>query len=207
MTALEPAVVRISDDPASFFRKVCAAAGQPDLTLTVDRDFSNPGHSLVITPFLHGRELFRCRYSLVDMPVAESGAVAEQLGGIIAQEIRSLAPSNEQILIGADPTAKLDTGMTVQEAAARAEAWWEKTGRKMMLKKSTGKNPFASLDKNDPNFMPSGLLAGRPWDALEKREKLMVIKAWHHFFVRRPDKLDIDPEKRFRLTKSGEKPQ
>lgn len=114
--------------------------------------------------------------------------------------------SNEQVLLGPDPDAVLDTGMRVREAAARAAFWWDTKGRAIMLKKEKNK-AFASTEDHDPNFVKSGILTGQPWDALTQREKLQVIKSWHHFFVRRPDRLDKDPNAAFRLTTKGEKPE
>lgn len=95
-----------------------------------------------------------------------------------------LKPTNEQILSALDPDAKLDTGMSTKEAIRRAEIWWNGRGRFIMKDKP---NPFSTLDPSDPNYMPSGIVAGLDWDALTKTEKLNIVKAWHHFAVRKPD--------------------
>lgn len=86
-----------------------------------------------------------------------------------------------------DVDARLDTGMKVKEALARAEHWWDKTGRK----------EFKRIDNADE--IPSGILLGLAWDELNKFEKLRITKVYHHFFVRRPDKLGIAQDARFRL--------
>ena len=49
---------------------------------------------------------------------------------------------------------------------------------------------FASAQADDANFLPSGVIHGNPWDQLNTREKIMIIKAWHHFNIRKPDLLD-----------------
>ena len=107
---------------------------------------------------------------------------------------------------------RLDTGMKPGEAIARAEAWWEKTGRKLMIAQAQragatpkeGINAFQSLNPDNPNFLPSGILNGEPWDLLTTREKMMLTKAWHHFAVRRPDKLGVDPGAEFKFQDRGE---
>lgn len=96
-------------------------------------------------------------------------------------------PSNEEILSALDPDARLDTGMKVKEAIRRAAGWWEGSGRKLMKLKGMSKTAFATLDTSSENYNPSGLLAGLEWSALTKREKLMVVKTYHHFSVRKPD--------------------
>lgn len=117
-----------------------------------------------------------------------------------------LAPTTQDIINIGDKEMRLDTGMKVQEAVKRAEAWWGKTGMReaqQQLKRQSsavgGANKgagsaFASKNPDDPNFLPSGLIHGQPWDALNKREKMMIVKAWHHFFVRKPDLLGEDAE-------------
>jgi hypothetical protein len=84
----------------------------------------------------------------------------------------------------------LDTGMHAREAIARAEAWWEATGRKLMA--ATSGFDLATRAR-------SGILSGRAWDALDKREKLHVVKVWHHTNIRRPDMLDKEPDDPFIL--------
>lgn len=115
-------------------------------------------------------------------------------------------PTNEDMLSLVDTDDRLDTGMTVKEAIKRAEAWWGKTGMReaqQQLKRQSedvgGANkgagsPFATMDQDDPNFMPSGIIHGQPWDSLTKREKLMITKTVHHFHVRVPDLLGSDQE-------------
>lgn len=116
-----------------------------------------------------------------------------------------------------EPEGKLDTGMKASEAIKRAEHWWETKGAKEMTLNNLrqqetpgGSNrglgsQFASLNPNDPNFLPSGILAGRPWDVLTKREKLAVTKIWHHYFVRKPDTLGENPQDPLKLTPHNNK--
>lgn len=113
-----------------------------------------------------------------------------------------IKPTNEELLSLSGLNATLDTGMNAQEAAKRAEHWWETKGRRMMkleLARQSeavgGSNngagtPFASAQADDANFLPSGIIHGNPWSQLNKREMIMVIKAWHHFNIRKPDLLD-----------------
>ena len=112
-----------------------------------------------------------------------------------------IVPSSGEILAALDPDATLDTGLKVQEALARASAWWSKTGRKEMKlhakrqKHSPASSTpglggaFADLDPDSANFLPSNIIQGAPWDQLDKREKLLIVKVWHHHFIRVPDKI------------------
>lgn len=82
---------------------------------------------------------------------------------------------------------RLDTGMRAGEAIKRAEKWWHETGRHAMRKDGAkGLDLSFSLDPDSPNYVPSGILNGEPWDVLTKREKLFIVKVWHHNFVRKP---------------------
>lgn len=117
-----------------------------------------------------------------------------------------IIPTNDQIIALNDPDARLDTGMTVREAIARTAQWWEKSGRKLMTAELSrqseavgGSNngagaAFASKDVASPNFLPSGLIHGLPWEALSKSEKMRLIKRFHHFAIRKPDLTNDDPE-------------
>ena len=91
----------------------------------------------------------------------------------------------------ADSSARLDTGMRVSEAMRRAARWWEGTGREEMRKHGQRQaekgRAFATLDPDDPNFLPSGIMHGFKWDDLKRHEKLRVVKAWHHEMIRKPD--------------------
>jgi len=89
-----------------------------------------------------------------------------------------------------DPDARLDTGMKVREALANASHWWGKTGRHVMRKDgSKGLDVSWSTDPDSPNYVPSGVLNGEPWDVLNTRERLFIVKVWHHEFVRKPQQL------------------
>lgn len=96
--------------------------------------------------------------------------------------------NNRNTLLSGDFSAKLDTGMTVREAVDRTIQWWAKSGRRQMVEmrehQRGAKGKFKLLDETDDNFIPSGIINGLEWDALNKREKLLLIKHWHHFFVR-----------------------
>lgn len=88
-----------------------------------------------------------------------------------------------------DPSKRLDTGMKAGEAVTRAAHWWDRTGR----------HECARIAADEEVRARSGILSGEPWELLTKDEKLKVVKDWHHYHVRRPDKLGIDPEKRIKL--------
>jgi len=93
----------------------------------------------------------------------------------------------------------LDTGMTAGEAVRRASVWWATKGRKEILQTQHTGKAFASPNPESANFLESGIMRGLDWDLLNNREKLQIVKVWHHFAIRRPDKLGVDPEKPFRL--------
>ncbi len=117
-------------------------------------------------------------------------------------EIIRPATNMEKIALSGDQ--RLDTGMKVTEAMKRAEAWWAKTGSKQMRQhhmrqRESLTGAFASLDPDNPSFLPSGIIHGKEWDALTKREKLMIIKTWHHFYVRRPDLLGEDSDTELKI--------
>lgn len=122
----------------------------------------------------------------------------------------SLIPERDKKLI-LDPAevgeiekgGKLDTGMKAEEAVRRACNWWESKGRtEMRLHQMRQAEPvggsnngagasFAVLDPDNPNFLPSGIINGLPWDQLTRDEKLRVVKAWHHYFVRCKDFIGV----------------
>lgn len=91
-----------------------------------------------------------------------------------------------------DDEARLDTGMKVKEAVARAREWWEKKGRRMVSEKAAEVPGDAT-----------GILDGLPWELLDKRERLVVIKFWHHFYVRKPDLVGDDDDAARDLTRRG----
>lgn len=88
-----------------------------------------------------------------------------------------------------DMDERFDTGMSVREAVANASYWWSKTGRRLMKKDHAKRSDFfSSPDPDNENFMPSAIINGEPWDQLDTREKLFLVKAWHHYFIRKPTK-------------------
>jgi hypothetical protein len=106
--------------------------------------------------------------------------------------IRPLTNEERLELIGSGGV--LDSGMTAKEAIARASAWWNSIGRHGMAE-----SRFASKDPDDPRFLASGILNGHTWAMLGKREQIMVVKAHHHFTIRKPDLLDEDPAARHNM--------
>lgn len=96
--------------------------------------------------------------------------------------VRPLTNEERLDLLG----GRLDSGMTASEAIFRAAKWWDKTGRTMIVDQPAMRK-FASHDPDDPRFLPSGILNGHTWDMLGRREKIMITKIYHHFFVRKPD--------------------
>jgi hypothetical protein len=103
-------------------------------------------------------------------------------------------------------TATLDTGMKVSEAVSQAALWWDNRGRRLIRDKNyASDNPGFGSFNPDPksvedadNWIPSGVMAGKPWADLSKVEKLQVTKHWHHNNIRVPN---IDPELYLRATK------
>lgn len=104
--------------------------------------------------------------------------------------------NNSNVLVGRDPNARLDTGMKVSEAIEKTVKWWDDRGRALMLDhkihQSKAGTVFASSDPEDPSFVPSGIINGRPWGELSSRERLRLVKFWHHFFVRMPEVIGTD---------------
>ncbi len=85
---------------------------------------------------------------------------------------------------GIDFDERFESGMKMRDAIANACYWWNKTGRHIMRKDGgKGSDISVSLDPDSDNFSPSGILNGEPWDALDNRERLQIVKAWHHHFI------------------------
>lgn len=85
---------------------------------------------------------------------------------------------------------RLDTGMKASEALDHAGKWWDASGRFLMKNHDAkAEAEKVSLDPDNDNFLPSGIVNGLPWDELDKREKLTITKHWHHFYVRKPQEL------------------
>ncbi len=90
---------------------------------------------------------------------------------------------------------RLDTGMKVGEAIARAAAWWERKGRRLMKSRNFDKenrafkffNPNPGTIAEASNWLPSGIMAGELWEDLTRQEKLQITKLWHHHHVRVPN--------------------
>ena len=108
--------------------------------------------------------------------------------------------TDELNLGGNDKDAKLSSGMTAEEAVTRASAWWEMKGREIMrqqrLAGSKNAGAFNVKDPDDPNFIPSGILAGKSFADLTRQEKMRVVYIWHHHVIR---VADLDPEMYLRV--------
>ena len=113
-------------------------------------------------------------------------------------------PAVDAPIMAADKThisdeAKLETGMKVGDAINQAAVWWQTKGRALIMDKNLASDnpgykfftPDPKTDEEAKNWLPSGVLAGKPWDDLTKSEKISVTKFWHHHHVRVPN---IDPE-------------
>jgi len=64
-------------------------------------------------------------------------------------------------------------GMTIEDATKIATIWWNEKGRHMM--------PDAQKNNDYLNQygMKSNILLGRPWDELNRGERIQVVKVWH----------------------------
>lgn len=92
---------------------------------------------------------------------------------------------------------RLITGISVSQLVQQSEAWWRRVAVKNLreMRQSTVrqarsrlhnyKGPI-TLDPDDPNFLPSGILNGADWDHLTKEEKLQVCKAYHEIRYAKP---------------------
>lgn len=100
------------------------------------------------------------------------------------------------------------SGMKPSEAVARAEAWWDRTGRKIaqrQMMRGTNYDPV-----RDDIVMKSGIVLGLEWVHLDKRERFSVVKAWHASFLAGELgtlKDDRIPEKRKIVSRPGSKPR
>lgn len=87
--------------------------------------------------------------------------------------------------------------MKAAEAVAKAAVWWDQrarhilkrefnTVRKKPVVRTAGAGPAFIVKGEQAPVYPSGILNGLPFDALDRREKLQVVKWWHHWFVSHP---------------------
>lgn len=118
----------------------------------------------------------------------------ERLGGKLPANL--VNPVMDTPGLRHDADNRLATGIRVNQLVRESERWWTKGGRKAMLdgRKSQivtirtrrhYKGPF-TLDTDDPNFMPSGVMHGLPWDNLNRSEKLLICKAYHEVKYGKP---------------------
>lgn len=95
-----------------------------------------------------------------------------------------------------DSEARLATGIRIDQLVRETERWWTSKGRKAASHSRrsqvrqrrgvrTNWGPF-TLDPDDGNFLPSGLIHGWPWDRLSKDEKLRCVKAYHEIRYAKP---------------------
>jgi hypothetical protein len=73
-----------------------------------------------------------------------------------------------------DLELRLESGLLLREAAARARRWWDDTGRRL----------FANQDWQDPDHgIASGITRGLTFDQLTREEVGAVIEHWHEQHV------------------------
>lgn len=82
-------------------------------------------------------------------------------------------------------------GLTIQQAIAGAEAWWDAKGRKLVRRDFNMEEIGRKVkpgSKGAPAFVIQGdigpvlhsrILQGRPWEDLTKEEKLSVVRGWY----------------------------
>lgn len=108
--------------------------------------------------------------------------------------------TDEPGIANADKDTRLSSGMTAAEAVDRAMAWWELKGREIMrqhrLEGSKNAKFFNVKDPDDPNFLPSNIIAGKAWADLTGDEKKRLVHHWHHHVIR---VADLDPEMYLRV--------
>jgi len=103
---------------------------------------------------------------------------------------------NILVLAQNSPSATLDTGMRCDVARQSACNWWSNRGSKIMQVEALrqaepvgGSNKgngasFMSLDPENPNFMPSGIMGGRLWDDLTPIEQVHITAVWVEHFTK-----------------------
>lgn len=116
-------------------------------------------------------------------------------GNPLAFTVPALQVSNVVASSGIDLDERLDSGMKVREAIANACHWWNRTGRQMMRKDGgKGSETSASLNPDNENFIPSGIVNGLRWDELNQRERAQIVKAWHfHHVSNREEAAKVPP--------------
>ena len=103
---------------------------------------------------------------------------------------------DEFTLLTVPRDGRLVSGMKTGEALAKAESWWQRLGRKMMIdmkqkQVAKGVGQFVSDNPDNKSFLPSGILNGLPWGELTDREKVKVTLQWHESHVKIPDMTNI----------------
>ena len=89
-----------------------------------------------------------------------------------------------------DLDRKLDNGMTVREAIARAKTWWDRKGRHLTAKVANdvehGRKVAVSsgvvgivVPGEQVAEIPSLAFRGTPWDELDTATKLQIVRAWY----------------------------
>lgn len=73
-----------------------------------------------------------------------------------------------------DLERRLESGLSMKEAVARARKWWDGTGRHL----------FANPEWRDPGLgLASGITRGLAFDALTREEAAAVTEHWHEHHV------------------------
>ena len=80
------------------------------------------------------------------------------------------------IIVGASEQ-KLTGGMTAGEAVRRAREWWNKNGREYFRRARNRGNDEVGKDEE---LSRNGILMGRHWEQLSRREQVEVVKKWYN---------------------------
>lgn len=102
--------------------------------------------------------------------------------------IEQIAKSDYIVAYGRDPSKKLSSGMTVEEAMFRASKWWGRIGRNIFRdmkahQKKENDGEFSSDNPDSENFLSSGILNAKPWVRLTDRERIEIMIKWHTSFI------------------------
>lgn len=93
-----------------------------------------------------------------------------------------------------EPDARLDSGMRVTEAIAKAEKWWNEYRGAVAghfnvhqdaprVRAAANGAPGIVIKGEIVETVPSGILSGRPWRDLTLEERREIVKIWHHNHV------------------------
>lgn len=116
-----------------------------------------------------------CGYELLTPMDAKCGNCGALLG-------KDRAPLDK------DGTKRLPGGITAKEATDRARKWWD--GRMRDYFRRTRERRGDPIRMTPEMHAKRGILAGKKWDELNRREKFLVVKAWHQAWL---EESVIDP--------------